>query len=94
MKTVIPCKITYSEEDQCWYVEAPGFYDGIMTYGTTLEHAKEMASEAASGLIKTYIEQNIPFSISSMINEPDYFAIPLEPDLVIELTSAAHTVSA
>ena len=81
MKTTIPCKITYSEEDKCWYVEAPGFYDGIMTDGATLEHAKEMASEAASGLIETYLEHNIPFSIPPMSNEPNYYAIPLEPGL-------------
>ena len=44
MKTTIPCKITYSEDDKCWYVEAPGFYDGILTYGTNLENAQEMGS--------------------------------------------------
>jgi predicted RNase H-like HicB family nuclease len=79
MKTIIPCKISYSEEDKCWYVEAPGFYDGIMTDGKTLEHAKEMAKEAASGIIETYLEQNIPFSIPPMNNETDYYAISLEP---------------
>jgi len=48
MRTTIPCKITYSEADTCWYVEAPGFYDGIMTYGDTLEEAKKMAGEAVA----------------------------------------------
>ncbi len=42
MKTTIHCKITYSKADNCWYVEAPGFYDGIMTDGATLEIAKKM----------------------------------------------------
>ena len=81
----ISCRITYSEEDNCWYVEAPGFYDGIMTDGTSLEHAKEMASEAVSGLIETYLEHNIPFSIPPVRNEPDYYAIPLEPGLSFAL---------
>jgi antitoxin HicB len=78
MKTIIPCKITYSEEDRCWYVEAPGFYDGIMTHGETLDHARQMAMEAISGLVETYVEHNIPFSIPPMNNGADYYAIPLE----------------
>ncbi|MDR3335079.1 MAG: hypothetical protein LBT13_09390 [Treponema sp.] len=49
MKTNIPCKITYSEADKCWYVESPGFYDSIMTYGDTLDNAKAMAKEAVTG---------------------------------------------
>ena len=43
MKTAIPCKIYFSAEDSVWYVEAPGFYDGIMTYAESMEQAKEMA---------------------------------------------------
>ena len=81
MKISVSCKIKYSEEDKCWYVEAPGFYEGIMTYGETLEHAQEMAYEAVSGLIETYIEHNIAFSIPPIIDEPDYYAISLEPCL-------------
>ena len=85
MKITIPCKITYSGDDKCWYVEAPGFYEGILTDGKTLEHAKEMASEAVSGLIETYTEQNISYSIPPMINKPDCYAIPLEPGLAFAL---------
>jgi antitoxin HicB len=85
MKTTIPCKITYSEDDKCWYVEAPGFYDGILTYGNSLEHAKEMASEAASGLIETYLEHDITFSIPPANSANDFFAISLEPGLSFAL---------
>ncbi len=85
MKTIVSCKITYSEKDKCWYVEAPGFYNGIMTDGKTLEHAKEMAREAVSGLIETYLEQNISFSIPSMNNDADYYAVPLEPNVSFAL---------
>jgi len=85
MKTIIPCKITYSETDKCWYVEAPGFYDGIMTHGTSLEHAKEMAAEAASGIIETCLEQDIPFSVPQMFDDPDCHAIPLEAGLAFAL---------
>jgi antitoxin HicB len=81
MKVTVPCKITYSAEDKCWYVEAPGFYNGIMTDGATLEEAKEMASEAASGLIESYLDHNIPFTIPPMPESPDFYAIPLEPGL-------------
>ncbi len=85
MKTTIHCKITYSKADNCWYVEAPGFYDGIMTDGATLEIAKKMAAEAISGLIETYLEHNIPFSIPPACNEADYYAIPLEPGVSFAL---------
>jgi antitoxin HicB len=85
MKTVIPCKITFSGEDKCWYVEAPGFYKGIMTYGNTLEEAKDMASEAASGIIETSLEHNIPFTIPPMPELPDFYGIPLEPGLSFAL---------
>jgi predicted RNase H-like HicB family nuclease len=63
MKTLIPCKIIYSKKDMCWYVESPGFYDGIMTSGETLEKAKAMAAEAVSGLLETYLEHGIAFTI-------------------------------
>jgi len=56
MKTVIPCKITYSKADKCWYVESSGFYDGYLTYGNSLEEAKNMAKEAVSGLLESYLE--------------------------------------
>jgi antitoxin HicB len=85
MKTTIPCKITYNDDDHCWYVEAPGFYEGIMTDGDTLENAKVMASEAVTGLIETYLEQNIPFTIPVMPEAPDFYAIPLDPGLSLAL---------
>ena len=85
MKTTIPCKITYSEDDKYWYVEAPGFYDGIMTHGESLEHAKEMACEAASGIIETCLEHNLPFSMPPMNDAPDYYAVSLEPGLAFAL---------
>jgi antitoxin HicB len=85
MKTTVSCKITYSEDDKCWYVEAPGFYDGILTDGKTLEDAKKMAYEAVTGLIITYLEHNIPFSIPPINITPDYHTIPLEPGLSFAL---------
>ncbi|MCL2205096.1 MAG: type II toxin-antitoxin system HicB family antitoxin [Treponema sp.] len=85
MRTTIACKITYSDTDKCWYVEAPGFYDGILTDGASLDHAKEMASEAVSGLIETFLEHNIPFSIPPENYNPDYYAIRLEPGLSFAL---------
>ena len=85
MRTTVSCKITYSETDKCWYVEAPGFYDGVLTDGTSLDHAKEMASEAVSGLIETYLEHNMPFSIPPETDKPDYHAIRLDPSLSFAL---------
>ena len=63
MKKTIPCKIAFSKADNCWYVESPGFYDGIMTYGDTLEEAKEMAKEAVHSLLESYLEHGSSFII-------------------------------
>ncbi|MDR1306299.1 MAG: type II toxin-antitoxin system HicB family antitoxin [Treponema sp.] len=81
MKKTVPCKITYSDEDKCWYVESPGFRNGIMTYGNTLEEAKDMASEAVSGLIESYLDHGDVFYIPPMPREKDFYAIPLDPGL-------------
>jgi antitoxin HicB len=83
MKTTIPCKITYSKKDTCWYVESPGFYDGIMTYGDTLEDAKKMAVEAASGLLETYLEHDFSFKIPKA--NKDWYEIELDPGLAFAL---------
>jgi antitoxin HicB len=83
MKTTIPCKITYSKDDKCWYVESPGFYDGIMTYGDTLEEAQKMAVEAASGLLETYLEHDVSFTIPKA--NKDWYEIELEPGLAFAL---------
>jgi antitoxin HicB len=83
MKTTIPCKITFSKNDKCWYVESPGFYEGIMTYGDTLEEAKKMAAEAASGLLETYLEHDFAFTIPRA--NKDWYEIELDPGLAFAL---------
>jgi antitoxin HicB len=85
MKTIIPCKITYSDNDTCWYVESPPFYSGILTYGDTLEEAKEMAREAVSGLLESYLEHGDAFTLPEMPNQPDWYGIELEPGLAFSL---------
>jgi antitoxin HicB len=85
MNMTIPCKITYSSEDNCWYVESPGFYSGIMTYGDTLENAKKMAGEAASGLLESYVEHDDDFTIPEMPKDSNWYAIPLESGLAFAL---------
>jgi antitoxin HicB len=81
MKPVVPCKITYSAKDDCWYVESPEFYSGIITYGDTFDEAKLMASEAVSGLLESYIEHGDNFTIPDMPSLPDWYAIPLQASL-------------
>jgi predicted RNase H-like HicB family nuclease len=81
MNRTVPCRITYSEEDMCWYVESPGFYSGIITYGNTLEEAKDMASEAISELIESYLDHGDVFHIPPMLEEADFYAIPVDPGL-------------
>ena len=85
MKTVIPCKIFYSKADKCWYVECPGFYEGYMTYGNTLENAKIMAAEAVSGLLESYLEHGDKFTIPKGKSSPDWYDIEIEPGLAFAL---------
>jgi antitoxin HicB len=85
MKTMIPCKITYSDQDKCWYVESPGFYSGILTYGNTLEEAKEMAAEAVSGILESYLEHGDNFTIPDMPDLPGWYKIEPEPELAFVL---------
>jgi predicted RNase H-like HicB family nuclease len=85
MKTTIPCKITYSKKDDCWYVESPGFYDGILTYGVTLEDAKNMAYEAVSGILASYLEHGDTFTIPKGAVSADWFGIEIDPGLAFAL---------
>jgi antitoxin HicB len=85
MKTTVSCKITFSPQDQCWYVEAPGFYNGILTDGDTLDHAKEMACEAVSGIIAVNLKHNVPFSIPAPIEGDGIYDIEIEPSLAFAL---------
>ena len=85
MKTVIPCKITYSMSDKCWYVESPGLYKGYMTYGNTLEDAKAMAVEAVSGLLESYLEHGDKFTIPKTGTSSDWYNIEIEPGLAFAL---------
>ena len=85
MKTVIPCKIKYSRADNCWYVESPGFYEGIMTYGNTLEEAKTMAAEAVTGLLETYLDHGDKFTFPKGGTSKEWFDIEIKPGLAFAL---------
>ena len=85
MKTFIPCEIKFSRADNCWYVKAPGFYKGIMTYGDTLKKAKVMAAEAITGLLETYLEHGDKFNIPKGGTSKDWFNIEIEPGLAFAL---------
>lgn len=86
MKTVIPCKISYSKADKCWYVESPGFYDGLMTYGSTMEEAKKMA-------VESYLEHGDKFTIPKEKSSPDWFNIEIEPGLAFALWLRSTRIS-
>jgi antitoxin HicB len=92
MKTTIPCKITYNDADGCWYVEAPGFYEGIITDGDTLDDAKAMAKEAVNGLLASYIEHNHAFTIPGGQGS-DWYEIEIEPNLAFALWLRHERVS-
>ncbi|MHC6202978.1 hypothetical protein ACYULU_07270 [Breznakiellaceae bacterium SP9] len=93
MKTAIPCKITYSETDKYWYVEAPGFYRGIMTDGETLAEAKAMAAEAVAGLLETYLEHGDRFTIPKPDESNDWYDIEIDPSLAFALWLRNERVS-
>ena len=85
MKTVIPCKIVYSRFDKCWYVESPGLYEGYMTYGSNLEEAKAMATEAVSALLESYLEHGDKFKIPKSGTSCYWYNIEIEPGLAFAL---------
>ena len=93
MKTAIPCKITYSEIDNYWYVEAPGFYLGIITDGETLAEAKAMAAEAVAGLLETYLEHGDRFTIPKPDGSNDWYDIEIDPSLAFALWLRNERVS-
>ena len=81
----MPCKITFSKTDNCWYVESPEFYDGYMTYGNTLEEAKSMAAEAVSGLLESYLEHGDKYTIPKEKSSADWYNIEIESGLAFAL---------
>ena len=85
MRSVVPCKISFSKADSCWYVESPGFYEGYMTSGSTLEEAKNMAAEAVSGLLESYLEHGDKFSIPKGKSSSGWYGIEIEPGLAFAL---------
>ena len=85
MKTVIPCKISYSKSDNCWYVESPGFYDGYITYGDSLDEAKTMAAEAIAGLLESYLEHGDKFVIPKKTSTRGWHYVEVEPGLAFAL---------
>ena len=85
MKTAIPCRIRYSKSDKCWYVDSPGFYEGIITYGNSLDKAKTMAAEAVSGLLESYLEHGDKFTIPKGGSSRDWYGIEIEPGLAFAL---------
>ena len=85
MKTVIPCKIVYSKSDECWYVESPGFYDGYITYGNSVDEAKAMAAEAVSGLLESYLEHGDKFTVPKTTSGRGWHNVEIEPGLAFAL---------
>ena len=85
MKTVVPCKISYSKTDKCWYVESPEFYEGYITYGNSLEEAKSMAVEAVSGVLESYLEHGDKFTIPKRKTSPGWHGIEIESGLAFAL---------
>ena len=85
MKTVIPCRIKYSKPDKCWYVESPGFYEGYITYGNSMDEAKLMAVEAVSGLLESYLEHGDKFIIPKPSSARGWYNIEIEPGLAFAL---------
>ena len=85
MKTLIPCKIYFSKSDKCWYVESPKLYDGILTYGNTLDDAKAMAAEAVSGIVESYLEHGDKFTMPEKKTSVGWYGVEIETGLAFAL---------
>ena len=56
-----------------------------MTYGSTLEEAKSMATEAVSGLLESYLEHGDTFSMPKGKSSSGWYNIEIEPGLAFAL---------
>jgi len=66
-------------------VESPGFYEGIITYGNSLDDAKVMAAEAISGLLESYLEHEDTFTIPKGRVLSGWYDIEIDPGLAFAL---------
>ena len=71
--------------DKCWYVESPGFYDGYITSGDSLDEAFAMAKEAVTGLLESYLSHGDSFVIPKMPSSKGWYNIEIEPALAFVL---------
>ncbi len=53
-----PAKIKYDKLDKVYHVEFPDI-ESCITYGESLEYAKEMAKEALTGMLESFHERKI-----------------------------------
>jgi antitoxin HicB len=56
-----------------------------MTYGESLETAKEMASDAITGLIESYVDRQIPIEIPTFTAAPDIYLVEPTPSVSFAL---------
>ena len=73
-----PAKIKYSKADTCFLVEFPDL-PGCLTYGETLEEAREMATEALSGYLESIDLRKMDIPTPSNLNGKDVYYIAPEP---------------
>lgn len=75
MKFNYPARIDWSETDHVFEVEFPDL-PGCITYGETLEEAREQASEVLTGYLESVLGREVPFHEPSEIHEGMYAIEP------------------
>ncbi len=73
-----PAKIKHSKADNCYLVEFPDL-PGCLTYGDTLEEAREMAAEALSGYLESIDLRKMDIPSPSSLKGKNVYYISPEP---------------
>lgn len=73
-----PAKIKHSKADNCYLVEFPDL-PGCLTYGDTLDEAREMAAEALSGYLESIDLRKMDIPAPSSLKGKNVYYISPEP---------------
>jgi len=73
-----PAKIKHSKTDNCYLIEFPDL-PGCLTYGETLEEARQMAVEALSGYLESIDLRKMDIPAPSKLTGKSIYFIAPEP---------------
>ncbi|MEM9424652.1 MAG: type II toxin-antitoxin system HicB family antitoxin [Spirochaetota bacterium] len=89
MKVYYYVRIYYNHDDGVYYVGIPGFPPGVspecVTFGETLEHAREMAKECIELMLEGYLQDGDPIPTQDGMNTSGLEAIRIDESLAFVL---------